>query len=186
MDFCALDFETATWEASSACEIGLCVVESGTITSTKSWLIKPPSYPYFAPRNIDVHGITPEMVKDAPTFADIYYEVKDYFYGLPLVAHNAAFDIRVLRHSLQFYGIFSPKLDYLCSVQVSRKAWKNLPGYGLKALANHHNIPFNHHRAGDDAEVCAKITLLALQKMMIDDVTMLREVYPKLMKQLKD
>lgn len=47
MDFCALDFETATHERNSACELGICVVHNSAVVETKTWLIKPPSFPYF-------------------------------------------------------------------------------------------------------------------------------------------
>lgn len=167
ISFCALDFETATHERSSACEVGICLVENGKITSTKTWLIKPPSYPYFHPRNIDVHGITPEDVADAPTFADIWDEMKDLLHGNLMIAHNASFDAGVLRGSLEYYGLFKPKLDYLCSIRLAKKSWKNLHSYGLKNLANLHGLEFNHHRAGDDAKVCASLSLLALERLLI-------------------
>lgn len=167
LDFCALDFETATHERNSACELGVTLVENGEIKETKTWLIKPPSYPYFHPRNIDVHGITPEEVKDAPTFDDIWYEVYDLLYGHIFLAHNASFDAGVLRSCLNHYGIFLPKLDYMCSIQLAKKTWKNLPSYGLRKLADLHHISFNHHRAGDDANVCAQLSLLAFNQLMI-------------------
>lgn len=66
MDFIALDFETATHERNSACELGICIVENSKIQSTKTWLIKPPSFPYFNQHNIAVHGIHPGDVADAP------------------------------------------------------------------------------------------------------------------------
>lgn len=167
MDFCAIDFETATFDRSSACEVGICVVQDSTIVETKTWLIKPPSYPYFSQRNIDVHGIYPEHVKDAPTFDEIWYEISDLMYGTLMIAHNAAFDAGVLRGCLNYYGIFTPNINYLCSIQIAKKSWNYLPKYGLKTLAEHHNLSFNHHRAGDDAEVCAKISLLAFEKLFI-------------------
>ena len=77
MDFCAIDFETATHERNSACELGVCIVQDSKIVETKTWLIKPPSFPYFNPFNVDVHGILPDHVKDAPTFDEIWYEVED-------------------------------------------------------------------------------------------------------------
>ena len=45
MDFCAIDFETATFERHSACEVGVCIVQNSQIVETKTWLIKPPSFP---------------------------------------------------------------------------------------------------------------------------------------------
>jgi DNA polymerase-3 subunit epsilon len=59
----------------------------------------------------------------------------------------------------------SPQINYLCSIQLAKKSWNYLPKYGLKPLAEYHNISFNHHRAGADAEVCAKISLLAFEKL---------------------
>ncbi|MDH6253998.1 DNA polymerase-3 subunit epsilon [Chryseobacterium sp. H1D6B] len=167
MDFCAIDFETATNARSSACEIGVCVVENSTIVQTKTWLVKPPSFPYFSQYNIDVHGILPQDVKDAPTFDEVWYEVEQMMYGSLMIAHNASFDAGVLRGCLDHYGMFTPKLNYLCSIQLAKKSWNYLPKYGLKHLAEYHNIKFKHHRAGDDAEVCAKISLLAFEKLFL-------------------
>lgn len=167
MDFIALDFETATHERNSACELGICVVENSEIVETKTWLIKPPSFPYFNPHNINVHGITPHDVADAPTFDEIWSEVEELLFGNMMIAHNAAFDASVLRSCLDYYGIFKPKTKYLCSVQLAKKSWKGLESYGLKNLANQHQISFKHHRAGADAEVCAKISLLAFERLFI-------------------
>ncbi|KPH14525.1 3'-5' exonuclease [Chryseobacterium sp. ERMR1:04] len=167
MDFCAIDFETATNDRSSACEVGICVVENSKIIETKTWLIKPPSFPYFSQYNVAVHGILPEDVKDSPTFDEIWYEIQDMMYGTLMIAHNASFDAGVLRACLSHYGIFTPKIDYLCSIQLAKKSWNYLPKYGLKHLAEYHQIKFKHHRAGADAEVCAKISLLAFEKLFI-------------------
>ena len=182
MDFCAIDFETATHERHSACELGICVVENSKIVSTKTWLIKPPSFPYFNQRNIDVHGILPNDVKDAPTFDEIWYEVQEMMYGSLMIAHNASFDAGVLRSCLDYYGMFKPNLNYLCSIQVAKKSWNYLPKYGLKHLAEHHQIRFNHHRAGDDAEACARISLLAFEKLFI---TRNEEVHESFQSKLK-
>ncbi len=167
MNFCAIDFETATYERNSACEMGICVVENSQIVTTKTWLIKPPSFPYFNRHNVAIHGIEPADVADAPTFDEIWYETEELLYRNLLIAHNASFDASVLRGCLDYYGLFKPKINYLCSIQIAKKSWKNLKSYGLKNLANQHQIEFTHHRAGADAEVCAKIALLGFDRLMI-------------------
>lgn len=182
LHFCAIDFETATHERNSACEMGICLVENGEIVETKTWLIKPPSFPYFHPRNIDVHGITPEDVQNAPTFEDIWHEAENMMYGNLMIAHNAAFDAGVLRSCLEYYGFFKPKINYLCSISLAKKAWKTLPRYGLKSLAEQHQINFNHHRADADAEVCAKISLLSFERLMISRNDEIKEVFNKKIK----
>lgn len=184
MDFCAIDFETATHERNSACELGICVVENSQIVKTKTWLIKPPSFPYFNQRNIDVHGILPNDVKDSPTFDDIWYEVQDMMYGSLMIAHNASFDAGVLRSCLDYYGMFKPSINYLCSIQVAKKSWNYLPRYGLKHLAEYHQIQFKHHRAGDDAEACARISLLAFEKLFISRNEEIHENFQAKLKKL--
>jgi DNA polymerase-3 subunit epsilon len=63
MDFITIDFETATPDRDSPCEIGLTFVEKNEIKDVKSWLIKPSYYPYFDNFNMSIHGITPNDVK---------------------------------------------------------------------------------------------------------------------------
>lgn len=184
IDFCAIDFETATGDRNSACELGICIVENGEIVNTKTWLIKPPSYPYFNPYNVAVHGIQPQEVADAPTFGDIWYEVEEIMYGNLMLAHNASFDAGVMRSCLDYYGIFKPKMNYLCSISVAKKSWKSLPRYGLKPLAEFHNINFKHHRAGADAEVCAKIALLGFERLIVTRTDEVHEIFKKNLKVL--
>ncbi|WP_435525095.1 exonuclease domain-containing protein [Chryseobacterium indoltheticum] len=111
-----------THEKNSACELGICIVQDSKIVETKTWLIKPPSFPYFHQRNIDVHGILPSDVKDAPRFDEIWYEVQDMMYGTLMIAHNASFDAGVLRGCLLIITECLPqKLNYLLQYSVGPK-----------------------------------------------------------------
>ncbi len=165
MDFITIDFETATAERDSACEIGLAFVENDQLIETKSWLIKPPSYPYFDGFNVSIHGIRPEDVADSPTFEQLWPELEPLLSGKFLIAHNAGFDMSVLRHTLQHYHIPLPRFDYSCSYLFSKRVWEDLPSYGLSSLCRMNNIKFSHHRAGADAEATAKLCLLAFNRM---------------------
>ncbi len=182
VDFCAIDFETATHEPNSACELGICIVENGTITRSKSWLIKPPSFPYFNPRLVEVHGITPNDVQHAPYFDQVWEEINSELYGHLLIAHNASFDMRVLKGTLEYYGLFAPRNSYLCSVGLSKKSWRGMASYGLKNLCTVHGIKFNHHRAEDDAYACAQVALLAFERLLL---TCNEEVYSYCKNQIK-
>ena len=184
INFCAIDFETATHERHSACEIGICVVENSQIVKKESWLIKPPSFPYFNHHNIAVHGISPFDVEDAPTFDEVWVEVAPTLSQQLLIAHNASFDAGVLRACLDYYHQEKPNQNYLCSIQVAKKSWEGLPSYSLGQLAHFHNIKFNHHRAGDDAEVCAKITLMGLEKLMVNNMIDVNNFFQKNIKLL--
>ena len=102
MKFVAIDFETANSERSSACEIGLAIVEDFKIVDKISYLIKPMDN-YFDYYNTVIHGIDEDMVKNEPEFDKIYEKIRPILDSYPIIAHNASFDISVLRHTLDLY-----------------------------------------------------------------------------------
>ncbi len=157
MNFTAIDFETA--HANFPCEIGISVVENGEISFTKSWLIKPACFPYMNSFNQRVHGISSADVAKSKNFEELWSEIRPFLDETVLVAHNATFDMNVLRTTLRYYDLAVPKSEYFCSLSLSRKCWKNLSSHSLGALCDFHNIRINHHRAGYDAMACALITL---------------------------
>lgn len=161
MDFITIDFETATSQRDSPCEIGLTFVKNKQIVKTKSWLIKP-RYNEFDYFNILIHGIKPEHVVDKPEFNELWTEIKPLIENQFLIAHNASFDISVLRKTLEAYQIPFPTLNYSCSYIFCKKVWEGLPTYDLKTLCKLNNIDLNHHRAGADSRATAEITLKAL------------------------
>ncbi|MDQ3100643.1 MAG: 3'-5' exonuclease [Bacteroidota bacterium] len=162
MDFLALDFETATNQHDSPCELGIAVVRGGVVRELHNWLIKPKYWPFFNPWNIAVHGIKPADVADAPGWDEIWSEVSSLIEGRIIVAHNAAFDMSVLRSTLASHRICHPKFQYFCSVGLSKKVWPGFPKYDLKSLCSHHRISLRHHRASHDAQATAELMIKAL------------------------
>ncbi len=177
MDFITIDFETATSQRDSPCEIGLTFVKDNEIQEVKSWLIKPYYYPYFDGFNVSIHGITPDDVKEQPNFHDLWSVIKPLIEGNFLIAHNAGFDMSVLRKTLELYKTPFPDLSYSCSYIFSKKVWSGLPAYDLKTLCRHNGIPLVHHRAGYDSEATAKLAIKAFEK---NDVRSIDEFPSKL------
>ena len=159
LDFIAIDFETATGKRASICEAGICVVKDGKVVETRSWLVRPEdnAYSYW---NIQIHGIHPEDTENAPEFPEVWAEILEYLADTPvLVAHNASFDISCIRKSLEFYNLETPDIDYYCTLRAAHHNYDfgcNSLGY----LCELFDIPEGkHHRAGDDAEMCARLFL---------------------------
>lgn len=171
MEFLALDFETATAQPDSPCELGIAIVRGNVVREVRNWLIKPPQWPYFSPWNIAVHGIRPEDVAGAPRWMEIWGEVAELLDGSTVVAHNAAFDMSVLRSTLAGQGLSHPTFQYFCSVSMSRKLWPGRTSYGLKHMCDMHGIPLKHHRAGNDAEATAELVLRATDQRPSFDIT---------------
>jgi len=158
--FAAIDFETSY--GNNACAVGICVVNNLKIEDEHYFLIKPQN-PYFSPYNIEVHGITPHDVENKPTFDELWGKLKPLLENRMVVAHNAPFDMSVLQANLGMYQITHPEFDFLCTVSIARRLWKQLPNHKLNTLAGFFNFKFKHHNAIDDAIVCAKVAIEALK-----------------------
>ncbi len=171
-----IDFETANPFWGSICSVGVAVIENGKITKTISSLVKPhPKYREFNRDNIRVHGIKPEMVKNAPEFDEIFKEIKPFIKGQMIAAHNTTFDVNCLRDVLTIYNIPIPSFKYICTCELSRAAWKGLENYKLKTVNTHLGHKFKHHDAGEDAVASANIILRAMQDYGCKDILSLAE-----------
>lgn len=120
MNFYSIDFETASYAKHSACSVAIVKVENSRIVDEYYSLIKPETDFFW--KNIQIHGIKPEDVADAPKFPDVWKQIQACFKPNSLVvAHNAPFDCGVLAGSLDYYGIEQPNYLSLCTVKTSRK-----------------------------------------------------------------
>ncbi len=160
MNFTAIDFETATGKRSSACAVGIVTVENGVITEEYYSLIQPPDNAYIQ-WNIAVHSIRPQDTANAPTFSDLYPEIKKRLQGRSLVAHNESFDRSVLRRTMEHYALDYTELDladrWECTMRIYKA--KGYVPYKLDACCSRMGIPLQHHEALSDAIGCAHLYL---------------------------
>ena len=156
--YVALDFETATRHRSSACALGIVTVADGEIVERVSWLIRPPGDRYDA-GNVRVHGIRPQDTRGQPRLPELWARVEPYLERRLLVAHNAGFDVGVLKASLAHYGIAPPRAEYACTCTIARRTWPGRPSYGLKPISSFLGTRFRHHDALEDADACARIAI---------------------------
>ncbi|GAB3803543.1 hypothetical protein GCM10028798_22620 [Humibacter antri] len=162
LDFTAIDFETANSSSASACSVGLVKVRDGRVVDTANWLIKPPpGHDAFLEWNVRIHGIQACDVTDARDWAEQFADLIGFAGGDAFVAHNAGFDMGVIRGACAATGIRCPGYDYLCSLQVARKTY-SLDSYRLPVAAMAAGFEaFHHHEALADAEACAAIIVHA-------------------------
>jgi len=164
MNFVTIDFETAKYSRESACSVGLVKYKNGKAVDTYYSLIRPPSL-YIRPDFTEIHGLTVDDVKDAPTFADLWDSaIKPFIGSLPLAAHNAPFDMGVLYAVLEWYELEIPALKYFCTCSLARRTWPELNSHSLASLAQNFGIVYNAHNALDDAMTCGKLVLMSAEK----------------------
>lgn len=184
INFVALDFETANSKRSSACSIGLAFVEDGKIVRTEHHLIKPrPNY--FDSMNIHIHGITPQDVKNAPLFNELWADLESKLSGKMIVAHNASFDMSVLRATLSAYKIEYPDLQYACTYLLAKHLYPELINYQLPTVCKYIDYDFeNHHNAEADAVAVANIMLKIFEHTNCTELSHLQNELPISMGQL--
>lgn len=171
LDFTAIDFETANNSSASACAVGLTRVRDGRVVATAGWLIKPPAgHDRFFELNIGIHGIRPADVADAADWTTQLAGLTAFIGDDVLVAHNAGFDMTVLRRACEVTDAQCPPYRYVCSLQVSRKTY-DLASYRLPLVAAAAGfLDFAHHDATADALACAHIMIDAAQCAGAQDV----------------
>ena len=186
LTFTAIDFETANGASASPCAVGLVKVAEGKIVDTFSTLIKPP-YPndWFATGNIGVHGIHPQDVVDAPTWAEALEGMLGVIGSDDLIAHNAGFDMGVLKASAALIEYELPDLRYGCSLVMARKTY-NLDSYRLNQVAyaiGHEE--FDHHDALADSDACARIVIHMADRHGVSSLDELAELTNHKIKSLR-
>lgn len=159
----AIDFETANRSMASVCAVGISVMEDGIITDAYYSLIRPESnVNYFEPMNVRIHGISPQDVKDAPGFEEVYIELVKYFEDAIVVAHNAKFDMTCLKQTCINTGRKIPVLQYFDTVELSCKVYPFLAHHRLNDMCDYLGIDLNHHHADSDASACLQIVMAVM------------------------
>ena len=167
MNFASIDFETANYSRVSMCAAGIAVFEDGELVESPYWLVRPPKgHGWFRDDFTEIHGLTRFDVQDEPEFSAIAPEFLEHVTHADIViAHNAQFDIGVLRATLEHFGLECPKFDYLCTYRVAERIWPGLPHHNLKTLATHIGHDFDHHHAQADAEAAGRVLLAMMQQL---------------------
>lgn len=158
-DFISIDFETASSYLDSACSVGIAYVKDLNIYDSFYSLINPNGR-QFSNTNTEIHGITPEMVLSAPTFPELWKTISSLFNeNIPVLAHNAHFDMSVLKRSL---GYEPQEFYYVDTISMVSG---NISGSrSLQHCAAEFGVSLDHHNAESDAVACAQIAIKILEK----------------------
>ena len=155
--FIVFDVETPNRYNDRISSIGITVVENGAVTDSFFSYVNPQTF--FDPFNTKLTGISESTVATAPSFPELWRMIEPIMSGGILVAHNALFDLSVLKKCLDDYGIkWKKEAEYCCTVQMGRKL---LPGmrHGLNTMCDYYGIELDHHQADSDSMAAAMILL---------------------------
>ena len=154
--YIVLDVETPNPHNDRICQIGLLLIENGSVVENHSTLINPETT--FSPINQRVTGIDASMVANSPKFNEYWGSVQSLFEKYVVIAHNAAFDLSVLCKTLDHYVLDIPPLHYVCTYVEAQNRFLQLKGYSLSSLTDYFGIDLsNAHNAEFDATACYQI-----------------------------
>lgn len=155
--YIVFDVETPNRYNNRMSAIGINIIEDGTIKKSFFSYVNPETnFDYF---NTQLTGIDEETVRTAPTFPKLWTTIEPMMSSGILCAHNAAFDMGVLKKCLADYEIeWRPTVKYCCTVQMGRRL---LPGirHKLNDLCEYYGIELDHHQADSDSRAAAEILL---------------------------
>jgi len=178
LDFTAIDFETANPNRASACSVGLAKVRDGQIVHAAGTLIRPPAqFSEFGEFNVKVHGISAAMVAGAPEWRQVADWIRGYAGDDLLVAHNAAFDMSVLRQACAAEQVPAFGNDYLCTLALAKRAAR-LRSYRLPDVAAEFGVRLTaHHDAGADARCAAQVAVAIARRHGHDKLEQLAQSF---------
>lgn len=165
-----LDVETPNGRNDKICSIAAITVVDGKIANKYYSLVNPECD--FDYKNINIHGISPLIVANSPTFPEVWESIKEQFKSSIIVAHNATFDLCVLKKTLNNYNIDTYNCFYMCTLELSKKYIYDVENNRLDTLCKYFNIELNdHHNALCDCECCYKVLSNMIEKynISIDD-----------------
>ena len=154
-EFTVVDIETTGLELlnDKITEIGAVKIVNGKIVSSFQTLVNP--LMKLSQKNIELTGITDEMLVDAPKIEEVYHDFFKYLGDSVFVAHNADFDFKFLKQAGKENGyILQNKILDTCAL--SCKVLPKLKNHKLNTVCEYFNIEFRHHRALSDAYATAE------------------------------
>lgn len=113
-DVVILDTETTgLTKKSEVVEISIIDVHGNVLLDT---LVKPKTRMRADSKAAEIHGITNDMLKDAPTWAMIHDQVCEIIKNRTVLIYNADFDTRIMQQSAEKYGLEMPDYNPECAM----------------------------------------------------------------------
>jgi len=125
-----------------------------------------------------ITGIDNDMVSHSPKFYEVAKRIVEVTQDAVFVAHNVRFDYSFIQKEFRHLG-YTFTRKKLCTVQLSRRLFPQLPSHGLGKLCEHFHIPNEHrHRAAGDAKATLALFKILTNSEQVDQIqhTIVQEI----------
>ncbi len=164
----AIDIETSGQYPISddICEIAAVKSVGGKVVETYQTLVKPREK--LSDFIITIHGITNEMVKDAPQITEVLPDFLNFVKEGVIVGHHSPFDLGFLVYDLEKMGLALPQQPALCSSLLARNSIVGPPNHKLQTLVKYLGLKGGQaHRALDDSHACLQLVFECFKRKSI-------------------
>ena len=158
-------------------EIGAVKIKDGVIIDRFDELINPGRH--IPDKITELTCITDEMVKDSDNEENVTKRFLNWIGDLPLVAHNAKFDISFIEMAMKKYDLGQFKSTVIDTLELSRVIDQGFARHSLSALVKRYNVPWDedaHHRADYDAEGTAYVFHKMIEKLSSQNLKKIRDL----------
>jgi len=154
-EFVVFDTETTgfTPYSDQIIEIGAVKIKNGEIIDRFDELIDPGRK--LPEKIVELTNITDEMLEGKDTEENVTKRFKEYIGDLPMVAHNAKFDIGFISAAYNKYNLGEFTNTVLDTMSMARMLYPNWKNHKLSTLVKQLEVPWDedaHHRADYDSE----------------------------------
>ncbi len=178
--YVVFDTETTGFNAGGSdqmIEIGAVKLKDGQIIDTFDELIDPKRH--IPDKITELTYITDEMVKGCDDEKTVTNKFLKWVGDLPMVAHNAKFDISFLTMAIKKYNLGEFNNTVIDTLELSRALDQGYSRHSLSALVKRYNVPWDedsHHRADYDAKGTALVFDKMLQKLISQNYEKIKDL----------
>ena len=159
-DFCVLDVETTGLECTSdhVVQVGIIKVADDQVIDRLNTFVNPGCH--IPSRATEIHGITDNDVKDAPTYKQIADRMVSLLDGSTVVGHNVTFDLNFIQQILveRSNPNHTLNMEYVDTWDFANRLRLPVQDYKLQTLLAFYGIdPGEAHTAYDDARATLEL-----------------------------
>lgn len=169
--YSVIDVETTGLDPTkdSLIEVAALKIKDGAVIDSYSSLINPGIE--ISPFISELTGITNEQLLNAPNPQEILERLHEFVSDDIIVGHNVNFDINFLYDNFEKYLGIAFSNNFVDTLRLSKKYYKEAPSHKLSELAKYLNITVtSSHRALSDCETTNQlfVKLLEVSKELVD------------------
>ena len=167
--YVVFDTETTGFNAGGAdlmIVIGAVKIKDGEIIGRFDELIDPKRH--IPDKITELTCITDDMVRGKRSEEEVTKMFLEWTGNLPMVAHNAKFDISFIEMAMRKYNLGEFQNTVIDTLELSRTLDQGFSRHSLSALVKRYDVPWEedaHHRADYDAEGTAYVFSKMLKKL---------------------